>query len=119
MGSMGFWLQRQRHKGEMSCIDVNGLQLTDITFQTAIHDDTGAACQMWRFVPVRTEGMSTPSQSSSESLGLGFLPPYSGDATGQSTTHAQHAESERDDFSTIVTEVTTITTRRRYRVQDT
>ena len=27
-------------------------------------------------------------------------------------------ESERDDFGTIVTEVTTITTRKRYRVED-
>ena len=52
------------------------------------------------------------------------LPSYDGDATGQSSTHAQHAESERDEFGTIVNEVTvvtitsTITTRKRYRVKD-
>ena len=64
------------------------------------------------------EGAFTPSQPSSETLGSGSLPSYDGDTTGQSSTHTQHAESERDDFGTIVTEITTITTRRRYRVED-
>ena len=63
--------------------------------------------------------MSTPSQPSSEAFGLGSLPPYGEDGTGQVSTRTHHAESERDGFGTIVTEVTTITTRKRYRVQDT
>ena len=49
------------------------------------------------------------------------IPPlYEGAPTGQSSTRTQRAESERDDFGTIVTEVTTVTTstRRRYRVED-
>ena len=73
---------------------------------------------------MKVGSMSTPSRSSSETLGPDFLRSYDGDTTGQSSTHAQHAESERDEFGTIVNEVTvvtitnTITTRKRYRVKD-
>jgi len=74
---------------------------------------------------VKVESTLTPSRPS-ETLGSGSLPPYDGDATGQSSTHAQHAESEQDEFGTIVNEVTvvttnstsTVTTRKRYRVED-
>jgi len=68
---------------------------------------------------VKVEGALSPSQSLSEMLGSG-PPLYNGDATGQASVHTQVAESERDDFGTIVTEVTTVTTatRRRYRVED-
>ena len=76
------------------------------------------ARRVWKLIPVKAEGMPTPSQPSSEAFGLGSLPPYREDGTGQFPTRAHHAESERDDFGTIVTEVTTTTTRKRYRVQD-
>ena len=68
---------------------------------------------------MEVEGRFTSPGSSSETPGSGPPPSYHGDATGESSTHNQHTESERDDsFGTIVTEVTTITTRRRYRVED-
>jgi hypothetical protein len=63
---------------------------------------------------VEVERVLTPS---------GSLPPYDGDA-GQSSTRAQHTESEYDEFGTVVNEVTvvtttsTVTTRKRYRVED-
>ena len=53
----------------------------------------------------------------------GSLPSYDGDA-GQSSTRAQHTDSEHDEFGTVVNEVTvvtttsTVTTRRKYRVED-
>jgi len=74
---------------------------------------------IWRLIPVEVEGKFTPSWPSSEAPELGSLPQYDGDRTEHST-HARHAESERDDFSTIVTEVTTtlVTTRKRYRVEE-
>jgi len=77
--------------------------------------------QMWKLIPIKAEGVSTPSQSLSEVLGSGPPPLYDGDAAaGQSSTRAQNAESERDDFGTTVTEVTTtiVTTRKKYRVAD-
>ena len=67
---------------------------------------------------MKAEGPFTPSQPSSETLDSDSLPSYHGDVAGQSSTHDQHVESERDHFGTIVTEVTTVTTRRRYRVED-
>lgn len=69
---------------------------------------------------MKVEGVLTPPQPLSETLGPRSPPSYDGDATGQSSTRTQDAESERDDFGTIVTEVTTVTTstRRRYRVED-
>ena len=82
--------------------------------------------QMWKLIPVKVENTSTPSPSSSENLGSGPLPSYDEDATRQSSARARHAEFERDEFGTIVNEVTvvttnstsTVTTRKRYRVED-
>ena len=73
---------------------------------------------IWKLISVKA---STPSPPSSETPGSGPLPSYDGDTIGQpSTNYTQHAESERDEFGTIVTEVTTtvITTRKKYRVED-
>ena len=58
---------------------------------------------MWRLIPT----------------GQGILPVYEGDGIGQSPNRTQRAEAEYDDFGTIVTEVTTVTTttRKRYRVE--
>ena len=79
--------------------------------------------RIWKLIPTKVdnaEGIFTPSQPSSDPFGSGPLPSYDSDTTGQSSTRAQHAEAERDDFGTIVTEVTTtvVTTRKRYRVED-
>ena len=73
---------------------------------------------------MKVEGTPTPPLPPPEMLGPGPLPPYDGRAVGQPPTHAQHAEFERDEFGTIVNEVTvvttnsTVTTRKRYRVED-
>jgi len=70
---------------------------------------------------VKVEGVLSPSQSVSETLGLDYPAKLRDeDAAEQSSTRAQHAESECDDLGTIVTEVTTttVTTRKRYRVAD-
>ena len=68
---------------------------------------------------MKVEGKSTPFRPlSGETSGSSSLPPYDGDGSGQSSTRAQHAESEDDDFGTVVTEVTVVTTRKRYRVED-
>jgi hypothetical protein len=55
---------------------------------------------MWKLIPVKVEGSETMEP-----------PSYEGDAARQS--------EHDDDFGTIVTEVTTVTTRRRYRVENT
>ena len=69
---------------------------------------------------MKVKGAFAPSQQSPETPGSDSLPSYDSDATGQSSARAQHADFERDEFGTIVTEVTTsvITTRKRYRVED-
>ena len=73
---------------------------------------------------MEVEGLFTRSQPSSETLGSDPLPSYDGNATGESFAHPQHTEFERDEFGTIVNEVTvvtttsTVTTRKRYRVED-
>ena len=73
---------------------------------------------IWKLIPVTVEGVYTPSRPSSEAPGSSFPPSYDGDTIGQpSTNFTQHAESERDGFGTIVTEVTVVTTRKRYRVE--
>jgi len=84
--------------------------------QVTVYEENGDRWpnRIWILIPVKVEG------GSSENLSSSSLPAYDGEATGQSSARAQHAEYERDDFGTVVTEVTTstITTRKRYRVQD-
>jgi len=74
--------------------------------------------QAWKLIPVKVEGVLAPSQLLSKMLGSGSSPFCDEDATGQSSTRVQRLESERDEFGTIVTEVTVVTTRRRYRLGD-
>ena len=80
--------------------------------------------QTWKLAPVKVDGVFTASPPPSEALGSGSLPSYDGDGAGESSTHAQYAEFERDEFGTTVNEVTvvttvsTVTTRKRYRVED-
>ena len=90
--------------------DAEGLLLNSFITQMQMWTETKKyAWWIWRLIPVRVEDV---------------LPSYDGDGTGQSSTHAQHTESERDEFGTIVNEVTvvnttsTVTTRKRYRVED-
>lgn len=66
---------------------------------------------------MRVEGVTTPSGLLSETLGLGSPPSYGGGTTEQPCAPTHHMESKRDDFGTVVTEVTTVTTRRRYRIE--
>lgn len=70
--------------------------------------------QVWRLIP---EEATTP-QPLYEALGLGPLPPYDENEPEQPPAHVQHVEQERDDFGTVVTEVTIVTTRKKYRVED-
>jgi hypothetical protein len=70
---------------------------------------------------VNVEPKSKPSQPSSGTTRPGSPPLYDEEAAERPSDRTQHnAESERDDFGTIVTEVTTVTTttRKRYRVED-
>ena len=101
--------------------DAEEPSLNSFTTQIFLWPGKEADAPIWRLIPIKAEGVSTPLQQSSETLDSGLPPSYSGDTPGQSSTESQHAESERDYFGTIVTEVTTtvVTTRKRYRVEDT
>jgi len=100
-------------------VSTEELQLNYFNIQVTIWaPDSGrdsAPVLMWKLIPVKVEPHS-PNETGEH----GFPPSYEGDGTGQSSTRTQRAESEpeRDGFGTIVTEVTTVTTRRRYRVED-
>lgn len=83
-------------------------------------DDDLLSWRIWKLIPAKAEDAPAHSQSSTlEAHGSGSLPPYHLDAAGQCPARTQRSESEHDDFGTIVTEVTTttITTRKRYRVE--
>ena len=106
-----------------------------LVFQVTFEDcggREGTLGQTWRLIPVKVEDTSTPSQPLPETIGSDTLPSYDGGKTTQSSAQAQHVEYERDDFGTVVTEVTTkttttttttttktaITTRKKYRAED-
>jgi len=81
--------------------------------------------RVWKLIPVNVENAVPPSQLLPDKLGLGSPPTYDGRTTEpESSTRARHAESESDEFGTVVNEVivvtttSTVTTRKRYRVED-
>lgn len=88
--------------------------------------DDLATWQIWKLIPVKIDTVFVSSQPSSEAVGSGALPSYDVDENGQSSTCVQRVGSERDEFGTIVNEVTvvttvtrnTVTTQKRYRVED-
>lgn len=63
------------------------------------------------------EAEATDAPLESETFGLG-IPPYDGNESGKTLTGAQQVGSERDDFGVVVTEITTVTTRKKYRVDE-
>ena len=77
--------------------------------------------RIWKLIPAKVEEKFASSQSPSGTLGSGPLPPYTEETLGRSSTHI---ESEQDEFGTIVNEVivvtttSTVTTRKKYRVED-
>ena len=79
------------------------------------------AWRIWKLIPVNVEGVFAPSKSPFETVGSGCLPSYDGDATGQSSAQVRYMGSDSDEFGTTVNEVTvlttTVTTRKRYRVE--
>jgi len=96
----------------------SGLQLTrGSTSQVVTYHETLNPWQIWKLTPV--EGTFPPPRSPFGTTDEGPLPAYEG-ATEQPFTRAQHAEFERDEFGTVVTEVivATTTTRKKYRVED-
>jgi len=70
---------------------------------------------------VKIEGVSTPPRPPFGTLESGPLPSYERDA-GQPSNRTQHTELECDELGTVVNEVTvvttTVTTRKKYRVED-
>ncbi|KAF9648159.1 hypothetical protein BDM02DRAFT_3187328 [Thelephora ganbajun] len=65
--------------------------------------DRTYAYWIWKLLPVKVEGMITPSQSSSETLGSGPLPSYDEDVSGQSSTRTQYIElNTLEEFSFVL-----------------
>ena len=81
--------------------------------------------RVWKLIPVNVENTVSPSQLLPDRLGSIPPPTYEGHMTEpDSPTHVRRVESEHEEFGTIVNEVTvvtttsTVTTRKRYRVED-
>ena len=78
--------------------------------------------QIWDLIPVTAGGTPMPPHRPFEAEGPGPLPLYK-EAPGQPHVRTHSVEYERDELGTVVNEVTvvttTITTRKRFRVEDT
>ena len=72
-----------------------------------------SACLVWKLISVEIEDVNAPVQS--VTFGTDLLP-YDVNESRQSSARAQNLGSERDDFGTVVTEVTVVTTRKKYRM---
>ena len=75
------------------------------------------SCRIWELIPVKVDDFA--SQPSSSSRDSGSAPPYEAD-TGNRCSTCSHLTTETGDdgFGTTVIEVTTVTTRKKYRVED-
>ena len=104
-------------------VDPNGLELTSgFAPQVETHSEVPQnTWQIWKLEPAKTGGGPTSQHLSSGTLEPVSPPSYEGDM-GQSSTSAQRTELETDELGTVVNEVTvvttTVTTRKRYRVED-
>ena len=76
---------------------------------------------MWRLIPAKTEGVFAPRTPLNTAGPVRSPPPYDRDVA-QSSTRAEHTESGHDEPGKFMNEVTvvttTVTTRKRYRVED-
>jgi len=78
------------------------------------------ACRIWELIPVKVDDFDPqPSSSSTHPRDSGSAPPYEAN-TGNSCCSCTHLATQTDDdgFGTTVIEVTTVTTRKKYRVED-
>ena len=82
-------------------------------------DNSGfQACRVWELIPVRI-GDPTAQSSSPVLRDPGPLPPYEENTGNHSCTCSHIATETGDDgFGTTVIEVTTVTTRKKYRLED-
>ena len=78
------------------------------------------ACRVWELIPVEVDGFSAqPSSSTVPPKGSSSLPPYEmNSGNGSCTCSHLTKEPDNDGFGTTVIEVTTVTTRKKYRVED-
>ena len=103
------------HEGKRLTVGLSASSLTySSTSQACIYTESAPyqTWQMWRLIPVPSPGIAEP----------GSLPLYDGDPGVGTFTRTQHAGSESDKQGTFVNEVTvittTVTTRKRYKVED-
>ena len=82
--------------------------------QVKFCDLTSNAWQVWRLIPTEAEGTDT----SYEPLDLDPLPQFNERERTRFSANARREEHERDDFGTVVTEVTIVTTQKKYRVEN-
>lgn len=75
--------------------------------------------RVWELILVRIDNSTTPSSSSVIPRNPAPLPPYEGN-TGNRSCACSHTVMEPGDdgFGTTVIEVTTVTTRKKYRLED-
>ena len=75
--------------------------------------------RVWELILVRIDNSTTPSSPSVIPRNLAPLPPYEGN-TGNRSCACSHTVMEPGDegFGTTVIEVTTVTTRKKYRLED-
>jgi len=76
-------------------------------------------CRIWELIPVKVDDFAPqPSSSSMHQRDSCSAPPYEAN-TGNRCCSCSHLTTETDDdgFGTTVVEVTTVTTRKKYRVE--
>ena len=77
-------------------------------------------CRIWELVPVKVENFAAqPSSSSMHRMDSDPIPPYE-EKPGNYSCTCSHLNTEPSDdgFGTTVIEVTTVTTRKKYRRDD-
>ena len=77
-------------------------------------------CRIWELIPVKVNNFNSQPSSSKSRTDPNDVPPYEEPATGDHSCTCSHTTTEPSDdgYGTTVIEVTTVTTRKKYRVED-
>ena len=77
-------------------------------------------CRIWELIPVKVDDSHSEPSSSRPRTDSSAVPPYEEPATGENCCTCSHSTTgpSDDGYGTTIIEVTTVTTRKKYRVED-
>ena len=112
------WMGRRSGISTLLCLDVGHNHYTALNQVQVMDNGWKEQCRIWELIPVRVGNSARQPSSSSVPPRDTSAPPYE-ENPGNHCCSCSHSTTEQggDGFGTTVVEVTTSTTRRKYRLE--